>query len=115
MVRRPAKFYAVRIGRTPGVYETWYAHRSHRDQCKAQVERHQGSRYKSFPTRAEAEAFVRGEDTPAPAADSGAQPPPAPAAKRKAGDELDALPSAKTLRALPETTRGVLGDCPRCA
>ncbi|WFD39448.1 ribonuclease H [Malassezia japonica] len=56
-----SKFYAVRVGRVPGVYTTW-------DECKAQVERFQGSVYKSFPTRELAEAFRRGEDVRAPAA-----------------------------------------------
>lgn len=31
-----------------------------RDECKAQVDHYQGARYKKFPTRQEAEAFVQG-------------------------------------------------------
>lgn len=45
------KYYAVRKGRTPGVYGTWEA-------CKAMVDGYPGAQYKSFRTRAEAEAFV---------------------------------------------------------
>lgn len=48
------KFYAVRTGRDgAGIYGTW-------DECKKQVHGVAGAVYKSFPTRQEAEAFVRG-------------------------------------------------------
>ncbi|KWU44923.1 hypothetical protein RHOSPDRAFT_33461 [Rhodotorula sp. JG-1b] len=46
-------FYAVRVGRTPGVYGHWLM-------CLAQVNRWPGARYKKFPTEAEAWAFVGG-------------------------------------------------------
>lgn len=45
------KFYAVKTGKTPGVYLTW-------DDCKAQVDGFSGAVYKSFPTREEAETFA---------------------------------------------------------
>ena len=48
------KFYAVKTGRTPGAYGTWA-------DCKAQVDGYSGAVYKSFPTAAEALAFVTGE------------------------------------------------------
>lgn len=47
------KYYAVKAGKTPGVYETW-------DACKAQVHGFPGAIYKSFPTKKEAEYFVNG-------------------------------------------------------
>jgi ribonuclease HI len=47
------KFYAVKIGKEPGIYSTW-------DACKAMVDGFPGAVYKSFKTRAEAEAFVGG-------------------------------------------------------
>lgn len=47
------KFYAVRCGRVPGIYETW-------EDCKKQVMGFSSASYKSFPTREEAEAFVSG-------------------------------------------------------
>ena len=50
------KYYAVRIGKTPGVYLTW-------DECRAQVEGFSGAVYKSFSTREEAEAFVAGQES----------------------------------------------------
>lgn len=45
------KYYAVKIGLTPGVYETWA-------ECEAQVKGFSGARYKSFSTREEACAFA---------------------------------------------------------
>ncbi len=44
----PKKFYVVWAGRMPGVFETW-------DDCKSQVDGFSGARYKSYPTRQEAE------------------------------------------------------------
>lgn len=45
------KYYAVKKGMVPGIYETW-------EQCKAQIHGFSGASYKSFPTREEAEIFV---------------------------------------------------------
>jgi len=50
------KYYAVRRGKTPGIYLTW-------PECKAQVDGFTGARYKSFPDRAQAEAFLIGKDS----------------------------------------------------
>lgn len=47
------KYYAVRVGKAPGIYLTW-------DACKAVVDGYPGARYKSFPTMEEAEDFVQG-------------------------------------------------------
>ena len=46
------KFYAVRVGRTPGVYATW-------DECRAEVHKHSGAIHKSFKSQAEADEFVK--------------------------------------------------------
>lgn len=48
------KFYAVKIGKTPGVYETWA-------ECQNQINGFSGAVYKGFATKQEALAFV-GED-----------------------------------------------------
>lgn len=48
-----AKFYAVRKGRKPGIYTKW-------DYAKALVTGFSGAEYKSFPTLAEAEAYMQG-------------------------------------------------------
>ena len=45
------KYYAVKKGKTPGIYLTW-------DDCKAQTEGYSGAIYKSFQTIEEAENFV---------------------------------------------------------
>lgn len=45
------KYYAVRIGKTPGIYYTW-------DDCKAQVEGYKGAVYKGFASIEEADAFI---------------------------------------------------------
>lgn len=46
-----AKFYAIRIGRKPGVYTTW-------DDAQKQVKGFPGAVFKSFPTKEEAQQFV---------------------------------------------------------
>ncbi|GAA5916430.1 hypothetical protein JCM5296_000053 [Sporobolomyces johnsonii] len=46
-------YYAVRVGRKPGVYTTW-------DECNAQVNKFTAAKFKKFPTLAEAESFVKG-------------------------------------------------------
>ncbi|CAE8599448.1 unnamed protein product, partial [Polarella glacialis] len=48
---RAAWFYAVARGRVPGVYVIW-------DECKAQVDYFQGSKYKKFTTKSEADDFI---------------------------------------------------------
>lgn len=49
------KYYAVKVGKAPGIYLDW-------DSCKANVDGVPGAKYKSFATIEEAEAFVRGEE-----------------------------------------------------
>jgi ribonuclease HI len=44
-------FYAVGKGRVPGIYNTW-------DECKSQVQKFQGAKYKKFETEQEAADFV---------------------------------------------------------
>lgn len=46
------KFYAVRHGRSPGIYTSW-------EECRNQVYRYPGAEYKAFSTREDAEAFLR--------------------------------------------------------
>lgn len=45
------KYYAVKIGKTPGVYETWA-------ECQNQINGFSGAVYKGFATKEEAIAFV---------------------------------------------------------
>ena len=51
------KFYAVRVGRTPGIYNSW-------DDCKAQIDGFSGATYKSFKTAAEAAEFMGWGESP---------------------------------------------------
>ena len=45
--------YVVRVGRDPGIYETW-------EECKKQVNKYPGADYKKVKTRQEAENFLAG-------------------------------------------------------
>ncbi len=45
------KYYAVKAGHKPGIYETW-------GECEKQVKGFSGASYKSFLTKAEAEGFM---------------------------------------------------------
>jgi len=49
------KYYAVVIGKTEGVFETW-------DECKNSVEGVKGAVYKAFASGEEADAYIRGTD-----------------------------------------------------
>lgn len=48
------KYYAVRTGKKPGIYQSW-------DDCKAMVHGYPGAVYKSFKSLAEAEVFLGGK------------------------------------------------------
>lgn len=45
------KYYAVKVGEVPGIYENW-------SDCKSQIDGFSGAIYKSFATRKEAEQFI---------------------------------------------------------
>ncbi|MBQ9765055.1 MAG: ribonuclease H family protein [Lachnospiraceae bacterium] len=49
------KFYAVRAGRQPGIYESW-------EECRRQITGFSGAAFKGFATREEAEAFIAGTE-----------------------------------------------------
>ena len=51
------KFYAVRRGRTTGVFDSW-------DACRKQVFKFPGAEYKAFPTREEAVSFLSSAEKP---------------------------------------------------
>lgn len=51
------KYYAVKVGKEPGVYDTW-------DQCLAQVTGQKGAQFKSFVSKEDAQAFVEGKLIP---------------------------------------------------
>ena len=49
------KYYAVRTGRTPGIYESW-------QDCREQVNGYSGAVFKSFSDRSAAEAFLQTQE-----------------------------------------------------
>ena len=49
----PKKFYAVKVGKQPGIYKTWA-------ECQKQVTGYSGALFKSFPTEAEAQDYISG-------------------------------------------------------
>ncbi|KAL2651569.1 hypothetical protein R1flu_019697 [Riccia fluitans] len=51
MTASTRKYYAVKSGRNPGIYDTW-------DACQQQVKGFKGNEYKSFPTLEEAQQYV---------------------------------------------------------
>ena len=55
------KCYGVKTGRNPGVYDNW-------SDCQKQVIKFPGSLFKGFQTTEEAQEFVNGKGTQAPAA-----------------------------------------------
>lgn len=50
------KFYAVKQGRVPGIYTTWA-------ECQKHIVGYKGAIFKGFVTRAEAEAYMAGEES----------------------------------------------------
>ncbi|MCI9197808.1 MAG: RNase H [Lachnospiraceae bacterium] len=58
------KVYAVRTGRKPGIYQTWA-------QCQEQVRGFSGAVFKSFPTMAQAEEYMRLPGSAGPGASEG--------------------------------------------
>lgn len=50
------KFYAVKVGKKPGIYETWA-------ECQSQISGFSGAVYKGFSTREEATAFIGNAET----------------------------------------------------
>ncbi|BBM97327.1 hypothetical protein MPTK1_1g04850 [Marchantia polymorpha subsp. ruderalis] len=51
MMATKRKYYAVKSGHVPGIYDTW-------EDCKRQVTGFKGNQYKSFPTLVEAEQYL---------------------------------------------------------
>lgn len=51
------KYYAVKVGRVPGIYTTW-------NECQAQVNKFSGAVFKSFDTLSEVNAYMGVETIP---------------------------------------------------
>ena len=50
------KYYAVKKGKVPGIYETW-------NEAKAQVDGFSGAVYKSFSTLEEADKYIASQNS----------------------------------------------------
>ncbi|MDO5017771.1 MAG: ribonuclease H family protein [Lagierella massiliensis] len=50
-----SKYYAVKKGRKPGIYNSW-------DQCKKQIDGFSGAVFKKFSDKLEAKKFIEGSD-----------------------------------------------------
>lgn len=74
------KYYAVRKGRAPGIYQSWEA-------CAAQVTGYPGAVYKSFESRDQAERFLRAGGA-APSS-SNTKPRGAPVVRRVAATRVE--------------------------
>lgn len=79
------KFYAVRAGRTTGIFCTWA-------DCRAQVEGFPGARYKSFLTEAEARAWLTEAQPLSALFDRKKTAPVRRTPRRKGGAAADAAP-----------------------
>jgi len=77
--RAAGKFYAVRKGRTPGIYNSW-------PDCQQQTDRFRNPEFKSFATRDAAEAFMK----------EGKRDASAPISLRGDLSETSSLPADKT-------------------
>eukprot|EP00833_Pecoramyces_ruminatium_P008807 jgi/Orpsp1_1/1182839/evm.model.c7180000082854.2 len=54
-IKTNKKYYAVKVGREPRIYETW-------SECLKSVNGYEWAVFKSYPTREEAEAFIKGNE-----------------------------------------------------
>ncbi|KAL7409378.1 ribonuclease H-like domain-containing protein [Mrakia frigida] len=90
MAKPKAGFYAVKVGKKPGIYMTW-------DECVAQVKGHPGALYQKFSTAAEAQQF----------AFPGSSAPPPPSAPASSSTSSNASPSTSSTssRASPSTLK----------
>lgn len=51
MSKKKKNYYAVKVGKTPGVYNSW-------EECKLQIDGFRGAAYKGFETKKEAEKYL---------------------------------------------------------
>lgn len=63
LLPKSGSFYAVQVGKTPGVYKTWA-------ECQNQIKGVSGAKYRKFDNEVDACNFVAGMDVPKPEAKS---------------------------------------------
>lgn len=99
----PKKYYAVAIGRRPGVYTQWHGDAG----ARVQVDGFPGARYKAFATPLQARAFVAQQAcSPAPGADPCTPRPGRPAT----GQSSKAVDASSTDRVAIYTDGSSLGN-----
>ena len=77
------KYYAVKIGKVPGIYFSW-------DDCKTQVHGFKGAIYKSFDNISDAENFINsGSDTTVESADSECKSENDSSGEKTFGNDMD--------------------------
>lgn len=75
------KYYAVKVGKTPGIYLTW-------DECSAQVTGYKGAKFKSFSTIEEALKFIGDDSIKSMEKEAKAKPKTKPKIKTKTKTSL---------------------------
>lgn len=90
------KFYVVWQGREPGIYTDWA-------ECKAQVDRFAGAKYKSFPTQQEAESAYRGDTISSSESSAGTKHKKVPSKAKKKTASTSV--SAEEIAAMPFDTK----------
>jgi ribonuclease HI len=91
--REATRYYAVRVGRTTGVFTTWEA-------TSAAVGGYRGAQHKRFESNADAEAWLAGDAAPTATSEVGDHPPtsarlakrPKPEAKAQAQAKAEEMP-----------------------
>jgi ribonuclease HI len=110
--KQKKQYYAVRIGREPGIYLTW-------EECKAQVDGYAKAQYKGFGSLEEARAYLGNVKINNPGCDEPAvakpfNPPDATKKKRGTGrgeDEAKALKMLETSDGLKHVVIYTDGAC----
>lgn len=90
------KYYAVRAGRTPGIYTTWPS-------CETQVKGFPGAVYQAFSSKEHAEAFMAGTPLPSPATSPTQSPIPSPLAGADQCEGVNASHQPFTASPAPDT------------
>ena len=98
------KYYAVWVGVTPGVYESW-------TECQLQVNGYKGARYKSFNTRSEAEAAYQSSPDDYTVAPGRKSPTAAASTEEQAGGRRASAPDAPLPNEVIENALAVDAAC----
>mmetsp|Transcript_24258 Transcript_24258/g.27940 ORF Transcript_24258/g.27940 Transcript_24258/m.27940 type:complete len:109 (-) Transcript_24258:59-385(-) len=90
--RKKPSFYAVRVGRKPGIYLTW-------EDCKKQTDKFGGTQYKGFVTKDAAESYLRDS------CGVSSTKEPSPARVNEIGSNSNSYSSSRTEKKIIESTQ----------